>query len=53
MYKPQYSNWALPGIRAVKREHRQWRIEKGVWFVILGMFVIGTALLFIGLKASM
>ncbi len=48
----RYSYFTLPGIRAVKAEHRQWRREKGAWFGVLGMVVIGTALLFSGLQAS-
>lgn len=48
----RYSYFTLPGIRAVKAEHRTWRIEKGVWFGVLGMVVIGTVLLFSGLQQA-
>lgn len=50
--KPTYSDFALPGIKAVTAEHRQWRREKKIWLGVLGMVVIGTALLFSGLQAT-
>lgn len=50
--KPSYSEWAKYHISAVKREHRQWRKEKIGWSVILAMFVLGAAILFTGLQAT-
>lgn len=48
----RYSNFTLPGIRAIKAEHRTWRIEKGVWFAVLMMTLAGGALLLTGLNPT-
>jgi len=50
--KPTYSDWALPHIRQVKQERREWRREKTAWLGVLGMVVIGAALLFTGLQQA-
>lgn len=51
MYKPQYSDFTLPAIRAVKAEHRQWRREKIGWIGVLGLIVIGAVIVFSGFNS--
>lgn len=51
--KPSYSELTLPGIRAVKAEHKAWRLEKMLWLAILLMIPMGSALLLNALKQTL
>lgn len=48
----RYSYFSLPGIRAVKTEHKTWRIEKGTWFAVQMMVLVGSVLLLTGLNPT-